>query len=32
MTGTQKKLRVALLFGGRSPEHDVSVCIPKLWP
>ena len=25
MTGTQKKLRVALLFGGRSPEHDVSV-------
>lgn len=25
MTGTQKKLRIALLFGGRSPEHDVSV-------
>ena len=25
MAGTQKKLRVALLFGGRSPEHDVSV-------
>lgn len=25
MTGTQKKLRIALLFGGRSSEHDVSV-------
>lgn len=25
MTGTQKKLRIALLFGGRSPEHDVSI-------
>ena len=25
MAGTQKKLRIVLLFGGRSPEHDVSV-------
>lgn len=25
MTSTEKRLRIALLFGGRSPEHDVSV-------
>lgn len=25
MTGKQNKLRIAVLFGGRSPEHDVSV-------
>ncbi|MBL8577415.1 MAG: D-alanine--D-alanine ligase [Mesorhizobium sp.] len=25
MTGTSKKLRIAVLFGGRSSEHDVSV-------
>lgn len=25
MTATENRLRLALLFGGRSPEHDVSV-------
>lgn len=25
MTRLQKRLRIALLFGGRSPEHDVSI-------
>lgn len=25
MTGSSNRLRIALLFGGRSPEHDVSV-------